>query len=149
MQDLSINFGLNLTQCVSDTWEYYVCIRWMGMFHNKLHTLNLELESLVSNLNYHKGRFITWWASCFFWISPCVWPNSGFWCCVCLTFRITLLSHNTKNHKSTSKVPFEHLQKLPINIFFRLSAHNMLWEHMKHVIRKKNNAHKIKTKRRC
>jgi hypothetical protein len=27
----------------------------------------------------------------FFWISPCVWPNSGFWCCVFLTLRITLL----------------------------------------------------------
>jgi hypothetical protein len=29
----------------------------------------------------------------FFWISPCVWPNSGFWCCVFLTLRITLLYH--------------------------------------------------------
>lgn len=27
-----------------------------------MHTLNLKLESLVSSLNYHKGRFITWWA---------------------------------------------------------------------------------------
>jgi hypothetical protein len=27
----------------------------------------------------------------FFWISPCVWPNSGFWCCVFLTLWITLL----------------------------------------------------------
>ncbi len=26
-----------------------------------------------------------------FWISPCVWPNLGFWCCVFLTLRITLL----------------------------------------------------------
>jgi hypothetical protein len=29
----------------------------------------------------------------YFWISPSVWwPNSGFWCCVFLTLRITLLS---------------------------------------------------------
>jgi hypothetical protein len=27
----------------------------------------------------------------FFGISPCVWPNSGFWCCVFLTLRIPLL----------------------------------------------------------
>ncbi len=27
----------------------------------------------------------------FFWMSPCVWPNSGFWCCVFLTLRLTLL----------------------------------------------------------
>ncbi len=24
-------------------------------------------------------------------ISPCVWPNSGFWCCVFLTLQITLI----------------------------------------------------------
>ncbi len=24
----------------------------------------------------------------FSWISPCVWPNSGFWCCVCLYFTL-------------------------------------------------------------
>ncbi len=28
----------------------------------------------------------------FSWISPCVWPNSGFWCCVFLTLWITLMS---------------------------------------------------------
>jgi hypothetical protein len=31
---------------------------------------------------------------CFFfflWISPCVWPNSGFWCCVFLNLWITLV----------------------------------------------------------
>ncbi len=28
----------------------------------------------------------------FFKIPPCVWPNSGFWCCVFLTLRITLIS---------------------------------------------------------
>jgi hypothetical protein len=27
----------------------------------------------------------------FFLISPCVWSNSGFWCCIFLTLRITLL----------------------------------------------------------
>ncbi len=27
----------------------------------------------------------------FFWISPCVWPNSGSWCCLFLTSRISLL----------------------------------------------------------
>jgi len=27
----------------------------------------------------------------FFLMSPCVWPNSGFWCCVCLILQITLL----------------------------------------------------------
>jgi hypothetical protein len=26
-----------------------------------------------------------------FWISPCVWPNSGFWCCVFLTLRISYI----------------------------------------------------------
>ncbi len=30
----------------------------------------------------------------FFTISPCVWPNSGLWCCVCLTLWITLLTKN-------------------------------------------------------
>jgi len=46
---------------------------------------------------------ITWWfpgfsllmlTYCFcrfFWISPCVWPNSGYWCCLFLTLRISLL----------------------------------------------------------
>ncbi len=29
----------------------------------------------------------------FFLISPCVWPNSGFWCCVFLTLRITLMRY--------------------------------------------------------
>jgi len=28
----------------------------------------------------------------FLWISSCVWPNSGFWCCVFLTLWITLLT---------------------------------------------------------
>ncbi len=27
----------------------------------------------------------------FFLISPCMWPNSGFWCCVFLTLQITVL----------------------------------------------------------
>ncbi len=31
----------------------------------------------------------------FFRISPCVWPNSGFfWCCVFLTLQITLLLYS-------------------------------------------------------
>jgi hypothetical protein len=28
----------------------------------------------------------------FFWISPCLWPNSGFWCCLFLTLRISLMA---------------------------------------------------------
>ncbi len=28
----------------------------------------------------------------FFLISPCVWPNSGYWCCLFLTLRISLIS---------------------------------------------------------
>jgi hypothetical protein len=28
----------------------------------------------------------------FFYISPCVWPNSRCWCCVCFTLEIILLS---------------------------------------------------------
>jgi hypothetical protein len=40
--------------------------------------------------------FIPRWMLMYFfaglcWISRCVWPNSGFWCCVFLTLRITLL----------------------------------------------------------
>jgi hypothetical protein len=27
----------------------------------------------------------------FLWISPSLWPNSGFWCCVFLTLRTTLI----------------------------------------------------------
>jgi hypothetical protein len=30
----------------------------------------------------------------FFKISPCVWPNSGFWCCVFVTLWITLMWWN-------------------------------------------------------
>ncbi len=33
----------------------------------------------------------------FFLISSCVWPNSGFWCCVFLSLRITLLPSTTNN----------------------------------------------------
>jgi hypothetical protein len=34
----------------------------------------------------------------FFWISPSVWPNSGFWCCVFLTLLISPISTlNTVN----------------------------------------------------
>jgi hypothetical protein len=43
---------------------------------------------------------------CFILISPCVWPNSGFWCCVFLTLRIiTLLSllHFSKRSMSQRK----------------------------------------------
>jgi hypothetical protein len=45
----------------------------------------------------------------FFWVSPCVWPNSGFWCCVCLTLRITLLAHRkslriTQNHPQPNSI---------------------------------------------
>jgi hypothetical protein len=41
--------------------------------------------------------FIPRWMLMYFFagfllISPCVWPNSGFWCCVFLTLRITLIS---------------------------------------------------------
>jgi hypothetical protein len=29
----------------------------------------------------------------FFWISPFVWPNPGYWCCLFLTLRISLICH--------------------------------------------------------
>jgi hypothetical protein len=33
---------------------------------------------------------LMYFLQCFFWISPCVWPNSGLWCCIFLTLLITL-----------------------------------------------------------
>jgi hypothetical protein len=41
---------------------------WFSEFHLQLH----------ANVLFCRCFF-------FFWISPCVWPNSGFWCCVFLT----------------------------------------------------------------
>ncbi len=41
----------------------------------------------------------------YFWISPCVWPNSGLWCCVCLTCpNITLLYLEVSNHNLMRQV---------------------------------------------
>ncbi len=50
----------------------------------------------------------------FFKISPCVWPNSGFWCCVFLTLWITLLSWASFGfgfHSSSSYHRFRTLEK--------------------------------------
>jgi hypothetical protein len=41
-------------------------------------------------------------------ISPCVWPNSRFWCCVCLTLEITLLS--TWNSACRFNLPYSWIQ---------------------------------------
>jgi len=38
----------------------------------------------------------------FFLISPCVWPNSGFWCCVFLTLHITLMRETFFNSSSAN-----------------------------------------------
>jgi hypothetical protein len=55
----------------------------------KLMVLNTKSDGFLSftpplNVNVLVYRF-------FFWISPCVWPSSGFWRYVCLTLGITLL----------------------------------------------------------
>ncbi len=40
-------------------------------------------------------------------ISPCVWPNSGYWCCLFLTLRISLLCINSisRNLCETISIP--------------------------------------------
>ncbi len=38
-----------------------------------------------------------------FLISPCVWPNSGYWCCLFLTLQISLLGDNFKNCSKFTK----------------------------------------------
>ncbi len=43
----------------------------------------------------------------FFWISSCVLPNSGFWCCVFLTLRITLIFQDFDDKQES----FEELNK--------------------------------------
>jgi len=40
----------------------------------------------------------------FFWISPCVWPNSGYWCCLFLTLQISLLYVKVSNHNLMRQV---------------------------------------------
>jgi magnesium-transporting ATPase (P-type) len=40
----------------------------------------------------------------FFWISPCVWPNSGYWCCLFLTLWISLLYVEVSNHNLMRQV---------------------------------------------
>jgi hypothetical protein len=44
----------------------------------------------------------------FFLISPYIWPNSGFRCCVCLTLQITLLS--TKDFEFESLIQYGDLE---------------------------------------
>jgi hypothetical protein len=69
-------------------------------------------------LSFTPGWMLMYFFAGFFWISPCVWPNSGFWCCVFLTLQITLIypswTHETKqqhicavqrNWPSSSNVP--------------------------------------------
>jgi hypothetical protein len=70
-------------------------------------------------LEFHPSRWmLMYYFARFFGISPSVWPNSGFWCCVFLTLRITLIyaswTHETKqqhictvqrNCPSSSDVP--------------------------------------------
>ncbi len=41
----------------------------------------------------------------FFWISPCVWPNSGFWWCVFLTLWVTLLYKNNQFFGHSESAP--------------------------------------------
>jgi hypothetical protein len=43
-------------------------------------------------LSFISHWMLTYFFAGFFLMSPCVWPNSGFWCCVFLTLPITLIS---------------------------------------------------------
>ncbi len=66
-------------------------------------------------------------ADCF-WISPCVWPNTGFWCSVFLTLRVTrILDRDYGNselqgslwQKVKSSSPMEmHWNKKILNAFY-------------------------------
>jgi hypothetical protein len=37
----------------------------------------------------HSSWMLMYYFAGCFWISPCVWPNSGFWCCVFITLHTT------------------------------------------------------------
>jgi hypothetical protein len=54
----------------------------------------------------------------FFLISPCVWPNSGFWCCVFLTLRITLLTVHLNFHPHFTLLPNNENFKFHFNHLF-------------------------------
>ncbi len=41
-------------------------------------------------LSFIPNWMLMYFLQCFFLISPCVWPNSGFWCCVFVSLLITL-----------------------------------------------------------
>jgi hypothetical protein len=63
----------------------------------------------------------------FFWVSPCVWPNSGFRCCVCLTLQITLLVHR-RSLRITQTQPQPNSRRFFKNFVFRdcgNSAHGL------------------------
>ncbi len=52
--------------------------------------------NLVYHQNWWEKSFIPPWMlmyffAGFFWVSPCVWANSGFWCCAFLPLWITLI----------------------------------------------------------
>ncbi len=89
--------------------------RFMGCFIHFFHRVSLwtnfltinewvPKKSLLSRIQggmktqktINFGGRLNWVSSRFFagvfWISPCVWPNSGNWCCVFLTLRISLLA---------------------------------------------------------
>ncbi len=69
----------------------------------------------------------------FFSNLTCVWPNSGFWCCVCLTLRVTLLCGKSRfwSYWNLSKTIMGNLivcmNTLPTHNFeLTKSHHNMI-----------------------
>jgi len=50
-----------------------------------------ELSKLLVFLVSPPPWMLMYFLAGFFWISPCVLPNSGYWCCLFLTLRISLI----------------------------------------------------------
>jgi hypothetical protein len=72
----------------------------------------------------------------FSWISPCVWSNSGFWCCVFLTLRITVMYRYTFGSVCDSrewklkgcllhKTPFDNRKPIACEALIEIS--NCVW----------------------
>jgi hypothetical protein len=75
----------------------------------------------------------------FFLVSPCVWPNSGFCWCVCLTLRITLLVHR-KSLRITQNHPQHNSRRFSQNLFLEIVVMvTMVWhKQLQEIIRFSN-----------
>jgi hypothetical protein len=105
---------------------------WNSVYHQNWWFSEFHLTLNANNVLF--CRF-------FILISPCVWPNSGFWCCVFLTLRITLLSllnphlppwaepYNFENCPTPCTLPSMHTTKfLSVSLHVReyLKRHGVL-----------------------